>query len=220
MKYIRRHFPYLAGFLLAATCIQAVQAYPLTYAIGQGSAPGFSGSWLHAGTDEMGNSGFFATGDKISIMGSLTIDQAAGTATGTMSGSGDFGLGSSVWMLWIDGMTSNTVTFTGGETELLALDYVLESSAGYLDEGVFYFARRDFNGGAVDDGPNYMDDNRLYLWGNNWLNANGSTDRAVFQGRGGTPLGLDLYGEVPEPPVGLLLLAGLFGAGLAGKLRT
>jgi hypothetical protein len=81
------------------------------------------------------------------------------------------------------------------------LDYVLESSAGYPNEGVFYFARRDFNGGSVDDGPNYIDDSRLYLWGNNWLNANGSTDRADFQGQGGVPLGLDLYAEVPEPPV-------------------
>jgi hypothetical protein len=220
MIKLKQHILSLASLLLAGCYMQAVQAYPLTYDIGQGSAPGFSGSWLHAGTTEMGNSGFFANGEKISIMGSLTIDQAAGTATGAMSGTGNFGLGSSDWMLWIDGMTSNTVTFAGGETELLALDYVLESSAGYLDEGVFYFARRDFNGGALDDGPNYIDDNRLYLWGNNWLNANGSADRADFLGQGGTPLGLDLYGEVPEPPVGLLLLVGLLGTGLLGRLRS
>lgn len=219
MRKFKQQFLSIVSLLLAGCYMQTVQAYPLTYDIGQGSAPGFSGSWLHAGTNEMGNSGFFANGEKISIMGSLTIDMTAGTATGAMSGTGNFGLGSSDWLLSINGMTSNTVTFAGGETELLALDYVLESSAGYLDEGVFYFARRDFNGGTVDDGPNYIDDSRLYLWGNNWLNANGSTDRADFLNKGGVPLGLDLYGEVPEPPVGLLLLVGLVGAGLLGKLR-
>ncbi|MBT8121052.1 MAG: PEP-CTERM sorting domain-containing protein, partial [Gammaproteobacteria bacterium] len=72
----------------------------------------------------------------------------------------------------------------------------------------------------VDDGPNYIGDSRLYLWGNNWLNANGSTDRADFQSQGGVPPGLDFCGEVPEPPVGLLLLLGLFGTGLLRRLRT
>ena len=99
MRKFKQQFLSIVSLLLAGCYMQTVQAYPLTYDIGQGSAPGFSGSWLHAGTNEMGNSGFFANGEKISIMGSLTIDVAAGTATGAMSGTGNFGPGSSDWLL-------------------------------------------------------------------------------------------------------------------------
>jgi hypothetical protein len=213
----RRFQPSLPAILALITSAFAnpALAYPITYDIGPGSAPGFSGSWLHAGSVEMGSSGFYANGDKIRIGGQLTIDLATNDASGQLTGNGDFGLGDSDWSLRITGVSSAGVTFTGGETDLLSLDYVLESAAGYDEGGVFYFAARDFNGGAADDGPNYIDDSRLLLWGNNWLNTTGSSDRADFIAAGGDPLGLDLYGvAVPEPPVGLLLLGGLIGMGL------
>jgi len=207
------------------------QAIPVTYNITSGSAPGFSGSWLHAGTSEMGNSGFFASGSAARITGSLTLDMSGSiTASGLLSGTGDFGLGADTWSIDITGGSSNSYSFVGGETDLLSLNYDLTSLGGHSSSGIFYFAARDFNS-STDDGPNYINNNLLYLWGNNWVNANGASDRGAFTGVGNGPdglrtlnhaLGLDLYGEatsaIPEPGVLALLAMGLIGFGTKRRM--
>ncbi len=194
------------------------QALPVTYDITSGSAPGFSGSWLHAGTTQMGNSGFYANGDKARITGSLTLDMSGSiTASGLLSGTGNLGLGTDTWTIDITGGSSASHLFVGGEMDLLSLDYNLSSLNGHASSGTFHFAARDFNGGTADDGPNYIDNDKLFLWGNNWVNANGASDRAAFMNAGNPALGLDLYGvataTVPEPSVLALLVMGLVGFG-------
>jgi hypothetical protein len=71
MRKYRQQYLSIVSLLLPGCYMQTVQAYPLTYDICQGSAPGFLASWLHVGTDEIGNSGIYAHGEKISIMGNL-----------------------------------------------------------------------------------------------------------------------------------------------------
>jgi hypothetical protein len=193
------------------------QAIPVTYDITSGSAPGFSGSWLHAGTTQMGSTGFFANGDAAHITGSLTLDMSGSvTASGLLSGTGNLGLGIDTWTIDITGGSSGSYAFVGGEMDLLSLSYDLTSAGGHASSGTFYFAARDFNGGTADDGPNYIDNDKLFLWGNNWLNANGAGDRADFLAAGNPALGLDLYGvaAVPEPGMLALLTMGLAGFGV------
>lgn len=199
----------------------AVNAIPLTYQIGAGSAPGFSGSWLHAATHEMRDSGFFTNGDAIRMNGSLTLDEDDLQSTsGSISGTGDFGLGAGNWELSFTGATAGRYEFFWGERDLLSLDYQLTSSNGHSSQGQFFFADRDFNGGARDDGPNYVNSNIMYLWGNNWLNERGNDDREYFVRDGGVALGLDLYGTVPEPGILALLATGLIAVGLTRRRRT
>lgn len=225
------------------------QAVPVTYDIGPGSAPGFSGSWIHAATDEMGNTGYFANGEKAGISGFLTLDMDNLAATdGLLTGVGDFGLNHDTWTIDITGGGSSALpTFLGGDSLLLSLDYNLTSAGGHSSTGTFYFANRDFNNNIADGGPNLIDDNNLYLWGNNWINANGAIDRITFinngvppsgpDGLGGLipnplnpnlngtstnfPLGLDLYGEVstvPEPGVLAMLAMGIVGMGVRRRI--
>ena len=204
------------------------QALPVTYNITSGSAPGFSGSWLHAGTDQMGTSGFFANGAAARINGSLTLDMSGPvTASGQLSGFGDFGLGGSNWTIDITGGSSGTHQFLGGEVDLLSLDYSLSSTNGHSSNGIFHFAARDFNGGPIENGPNYINNDILYLWGNNWVNENGAIDRENFSigyesQTFNNALGLDLYGEaveVPEPGMLALLIIGLIGVGAKRRLQ-
>jgi len=205
----------LAGLLLAGLSTTTL-ALPISYDIGAGSAPGFSGSWLHSGARQMGRSGYYANGDKFHISGQLTLDLANTSASGILAGSGDFGAGYDDWTLSITGASSGLYSFVGGETDLISLSYLLTSAGGHHSDGMFYFADRDFNGGSREDGPNYISDDYLYLWGNNWVNENGSSDRNSHLQDGGIALGMDLYGEradVPEPGVALLLLTGLVGIG-------
>lgn len=198
-------------------------AIPMTYQIGEGSAPGFSGSWLHAGSIEMGDSGFFANGDAMRINGRLTIDLDEGDASGQLTGTGSFGLGSGeteTWTLTVRGASRNTHQFRGGEIDILSLDYMLTSAGGIETDGIFYFADRDFNGDTRENGPNYINDDVLYLWGNNWLNENGSEDRDIFVRAGEPALGLDLYGvAVSEPGLLVLMSTGLLAIGFTRRLR-
>ncbi len=213
---------------LSAIAPSATWAVPTTYQIGKGSAAGFSGSWLHSGTDQMGNSGFYANGTAMRIAGYLTLDKDTGSASGEMSGSGDFGLGVGDWMISITGGSTSTQTFRGGETDLLTVNYDLSSNDALHSSGSFYFADRDFNGGTREDGPNHIGD-VLYLWGNNWVNENeehvtngetdhGTYDRYKFIDDGGYALGMDLYG-VPEPGLLALMAGGLMGIGFSQRLR-
>lgn len=111
----------LQGWALLAAMLLSMPAgaLPITYDIGAGTAPGFSGSWLHAGTDQMGNSGFYANGDKIRINGQLTLDVAAGSGSGVLTGSGDFGLGNDFWTILVTGASSGSYNFMGGESDIL-----------------------------------------------------------------------------------------------------
>jgi len=217
---------YFASFCAALALLAlplASQAVPITYNIGAGSAPGFSASWLHAGSGEMGSTGYFANGMATNMTGSLTLDMAdLGSATGLISGAGDFGLGVDTWTLEFFGAAANTVMFVDGNIDLLSIEYDLTSLGGHTSSGTFYFANRDFNGGNISDGPNYISDSVLYLWGNNWVNATGASDRTAFTDAGGIALGLDLYGEavtVPEPGIAALLAVGLLGLGFIGRLK-
>jgi len=199
-------------------------AIPITYQIGAGSAPGFSGSWLHNAHEGMGNSGYFANGDAIRMTGELTVDLETGMASGRLAGSGDFGLNNSAatedWLLVIRGGSKGTQTFKDGEKDILTLSYMLTSSGGHEEDGYFYFADRDFNGDTREDGPNYIDQNRIYLWGNNWVNKNGAKDRERFvYEENGEALGLDLYGTAPEPGLLALMATGLMGIGFSARLR-
>lgn len=204
-----------------------VQAVPVTYDIGSGTQPGFSGSWIHAATSQMGSTGYYANGIAARISGSLTIDFDMGgnatSASGLLSGTGDFGLGSDTWTIDITGGSSSTApTFIGGDSLLLSLDYTLTSASNVSSSGTFYFADRDFNNNTADGGPNLIAGNNLYLWGNNWINANGAGDRDAFVTTGGidgrnTALGMDLFGtvrDVPEPGILALLAIGLIGIGV------
>lgn len=200
------------------------QAVPITYDIGSGSAPGFSGSWIHAGTTEMGNSGYFANGAKASLSGVLTLDMDnLASATGSMSATGDFGLGNDAWTLDVTGGSSGTETFVGGLTDLLSIDYTLTATgSGFSTMGTFYFVTKDFNNNTSDGGPNLITDDLLILWGNNWVNTDGAEDRTAFTSViGNTALGLDLYGvarDVPEPGVLAMLAMGLVGIGVRRRI--
>ncbi len=239
---MKTEFQHYLSSLCAAVALIAIplasHAIPITYDIGAGSAPGFSASWLHAGTVQMGSSGYFANGDKASMSGSLTLDMAdLASASGQLTGSGDFGLGSDDWTLDFSGASAGTLTFFGGgETDLLSLNYALSSLGGHSSTGTFYFADRDFNSGTIDDGPNFISPDLLYLWGNNWINiSGGTTDRDAFvtpcgggvilstdsSSCGGIALGLDLHGHsVPEPGIVTLLAIGLIGFGVSRRKKT
>ena len=201
------------------------QAVPITYDIGSGSAPGFSGSWIHAGTTQMGDSGYYANGMATRINGSLTLDMDnLASASGTMTANGDFGLGlgSDMWTLDITGGSSGTESFVGGLTDLLSIDYTLTAGSGFSTMGTFYFVTKDFNNNTSDGGPNLITDDQLILWGNNWVNTNGAEDRTAFTSViGNHALGLDLYGEarsVPEPGVLAMLAMGLVGVGVRRRI--
>ena len=200
------------------------QAIAITYDIDSGSAPNFSGSWLHAATNEMGSSGYYANGAAAGIEGSLTlITDAMGNytgASGTLTGSGNV-LGSvEDWTIDIMGGSSSPFAlFTGGDSLLLSLDYHLTSAQGHNSRGTFYFANRDFNNIPNDDSPNFIRPEKLVLWGNNWIN-NGINEHPGVSG-----LGLDLFGtvtdDVPEPGILALLAVGLIGIGVSRrKLRS
>ena len=212
------------GMTLFALLANTAVALPITYDIGAGTAPGFSGSWLHSGAVEMGDSGYFANGDALRISGQLMLDLETASASGTLTGSGDFGQGYNDWTLLITGASVGTYNFVGGETDLISLTYQLTSADDEYDfDGIFHFADRDFNGGDRDDGPNYISNDYLYLWGNNWVNAHGSEDRETFTDNDGIALGLDLYGErasVPEPGITLLLLTGLLGTAAVKRVQS
>jgi len=206
-------------YLFAAALLSALpavsQAVAITYNIQNGSAPNFSGSWIHSADTQMGTSGYFANGTKTEVAGTLTIDTANLAATsGQLTANGDFGSGSAMWTIDFNGASSGSHTFIGGDVDLISIDYSLNSfglmGGEVSSTGTFYFADRDFNGAPISNGPNYFDDSVLYLWGNNWVNLNGASDKPTTY----TPLGLDLYG-VPEPSVALLLGIGLLG--LASK---
>jgi len=205
--------------LLAAVLLTALpavsQAVVTTYNIQSGTAPSFSGSWIHS-ADTEGSTGYFTNGAKRSVTGSLTID------TGDLSQSfgqlliddGNFGLGAgSSWTIDLFNGASNMVsTFLGGEALLLSLDYTItgtdNTNAPVSNSGTFYFANRDFTGDTnITNGPNYFNDSILYLWGNNWINKLGAINKPERN-----TLGLDLYGvAVPEPTIALLLGLGLLG---------
>jgi len=222
MNRIQRYLSALCATAALIAVPLASHAVPITYNISAGSAPGFSASWLHAGSSQMGSSGYFANGIKAGMSGSLTLDMAnLASTSGQISGTGDFGLGSDTWTLDFLGASANSVNFIGGVTDLLSLNYSL-TSGSHSSTGTFYFANRDFNG-SISDGPNYIDPGILYLWGNNWINASGgATDRNTFVTGGGFALGLDLYGEAvaaPEPGIAALLAAGLLVLGFRSRLK-
>ena len=210
---------------LVAAAVTA-QAVPITYDIGPGSAPGFSGSWIHAGTTEMGNSGYFANGAKARLSGALTLDMDnLAAASGSMVATGDFGLGADTWTLNVNGGSAGTESFVGGLTDLLSIDYTLSATgSGVSTAGTFYFVTKDFNNNTSDGGPNLITDDQLILWGNNWVNNRGSEDRTAFTSViGNYALGLDLYGEargaaVPEPGILAMLAMGLIGIGVRRRI--
>lgn len=222
MKINFKHYLHLlcGAVIFAATSITSQATPSVTYRLGAGSAPGFSATWLHAGTSEMGNTGYYANGKKARMTGSLTLDMHdLALASGSLSGSGDFGQGIGNWTLDFAGGTSNSVTFADGNMDLLSLNYTLTNDINTFSEtGTFYFASRDFNGGSISNGPNYVDPDILYLWGNNWVNQ-GNTSRQDFVNAGGIALGLDLYG-VPEPGIAALLAIGLLGMGFKRRYQS
>ncbi|VAW52665.1 hypothetical protein MNBD_GAMMA05-483 [hydrothermal vent metagenome] len=210
--------------LVAATL--TAQAVPITYDIGSGSAPGFSGSWIHAGTTQTGNSGYYANGAKASLSGVLTLDMDnLASTSGSLSAVGDFGLGNDSWTIDITGGSSGTQLFVGGVTDLLSIDYTLSAAgSGFSTMGTFYFATVDFNDNLADGGPNLITDDQLILWGNNWVNSSGAEDKIAFTNViGNYALGLDLYGTardvpVPEPGVLAMLAMGLVGIGVRRRI--
>lgn len=224
---LQRHLSSLCAAVVLIAVPLASHGVPITYNLGVGSG-------LQAATDPIldsgsNNTGYYTNSTKTGMSGSLTLDMADLSSTsGSLTGAGDFGLGADTWTIDFSGASAGTVAFVDGDTDLLSLGYTLSSIGGYLSSGTFYFADRDFNGGTISDGPNYIDPSVLYLWGNNWINASGgSTDRDTFVAPcgggilltlstdcGGTALGLDLYGEartVPEPGIAALLAMGLLG---------
>jgi len=218
-----KHYLHLlcGAAIFAATPIASHATPSVTYALGATSnVPGFSATWLHAGTSEMGNTGYYANGVKARMTGSLTLDMDnLASASGSLSGYGDFGQTPGNWTLDFAGGTSNSVTFADGNMDLLSLNYTLTNDDNtFSSTGTFYFADRDFNGGSTSDGPNYIDPDVLYLWGNNWVNL-GDTSRQDFVSNGGMALGLDLYG-VPEPGIAALLAIGLLGMGFKRRYQS
>ncbi len=218
-----KHYLHLlcGAVIFAATSITSHATPSVTYALGATSdVPGFSATWLHAGTSEMGNTGYYANGVKARMTGSLTLDMDnLASASGSLSGYGDFGQTPGNWTLDFAGATSNSVTFADRNRDLLSLNYTLTNGDNtFSSTGTFYFANRDFNGGDISNGPNYIDPDILYLWGNNWVNQ-GDTSRQDFVNAGGVALGLDLYG-VPEPGIAALLAIGLLGMGFKRRYQS
>jgi len=201
--------------LIQSICVAAAlailpltsQAIPVTYKITSGNTGNFSGTFLHTAAHRCNQGGYYVCGDSAKLKGTLTFDLDDNTASGSISGKGtntDMFNATDTWTLTWTGVSAGTQLFVGGETDLLSLDYNLVSSAGYNENGTFYFADKIFTGLA-----NSITEDELYLWGNNWINATGD-DR----GYGPNWLGLDLYGTtVPEPGVLALLAMGLIGVG-------
>ncbi len=130
-----------AVVIFAATPIASHAIPSVTYELGAtDNVPGFSGTWLHAGTREMGNTGYYANGVKARMTGSLILDMhdLAG-ASGSLSGSGDFGLGLDDWTLDFTGVASHSVTFADGNVDLLSLNYILTNDSNtFSSTGTFY----------------------------------------------------------------------------------
>lgn len=218
----------ISRFIAIATLLVAPltsQATPsVTYDIGNGGGSGFGASYLHAATNQMGSSGYFANGNKARIGGTLTFDLHDGTASGSLfvtESDTDFGQGSdNNWTLTFTGSAGPVAGMfqSGAVSSLLSLDYGLYNSGGLFNSGTFYFADRNFAGDANSIGP------ELYLWGNNWVNTSGgTTERDALVANNGTPLGLDLYGKarsVPEPGMLALLAMGLVGFGVASRKKA
>ncbi len=186
----------IAGPAMADTIVE--------YQIGPGTAPGFSGSWLHTASSH-NNGGYWMGGSATALTGMLT-----GTWDGTnLSGvSGTLTAGAGTLTVSATSMLNG-----GAGTASGTLDY---NASGFT--GTF----ANINGGgafgfATAVGPSIVSQSQIILWGQNFAPTNFPPVNSY---------GIDLYGTgtvastVPELPTGLLIgfgLAGLIGASIRRK---
>lgn len=203
-------------FALSLLAPAATFAAPIVYDISTSGSGGFPFSFMNsANEDEV--DGFWLGGEfETSISGSLSIDWDDGTASGTITTSGDFGQDAGSWVMEIigGGLGDGFAYFSDGSPLLLSLDYTLELDGTGFDAGTLYFADRSFGGDANTGGVGASE---IYLVGNNWYNEFG--DEKEFLS--GPAFAIGIYGvsSVPEPAPLVMLGMGLLGMALRRRRK-
>lgn len=203
-------------FALSLLAPATTFAAPIVYDISTSGSGGFPFSFMNSANEDDVD-GFWLGGEfETSISGSLSIDWDDGTASGTITTSGDFGQDAGSWVMSITGgaLGDGSDYFADNSPLLLSLDYDLQLDGSDFDAGTLFFADRNFSGAANTGGVGASE---IYLVGNNWYNEFG--DEKEFLS--GPAFAIGIYGvaSVPEPAPLLMLGLGLLGMAIKRRRK-